>query len=273
MISDGPLDRLDRRRHRHRLAGAGRAEQRLEALARARSPPRASRSPSAGRRWARRWRRAGSCASAFESSGGCGRPVAALPAHDSHTVCMFERSLTHPSTAGGSPMADFTVKRIDDMEGAYGGAFKRARAELGVSSFGMAIIDMPPNFEHYPHARPRERRAGGGLHGAARRRRDRHRRRALPARRRPRRARRGRHGPQGPPRPGRDPPARARREARRRLRAPAELAPRPVAIRSAGRNAGDRRAQTICGACRYSARARAGTVRGTRAARRARAAT
>lgn len=53
-------------------------------------------------------------------------------------------------------MADFTVKRIDDMEGAYGGAFKRARAELGVSSFGMAIIDMPANFEHYPthdHAR------------------------------------------------------------------------------------------------------------------------
>ena len=53
-------------------------------------------------------------------------------------------------------MADYTVKRIDEMEGAYGGAFKRARAELGVSSFGMAIIDMPPNFEHYPthdHAR------------------------------------------------------------------------------------------------------------------------
>ena len=53
-------------------------------------------------------------------------------------------------------MADYTVKRIDDMDGAYGGAMKRARAELGVSSFGMAIIDMPPNFEHYPthdHAR------------------------------------------------------------------------------------------------------------------------
>jgi hypothetical protein len=47
-------------------------------------------------------------------------------------------------------MADYTVKRIDEMEGAYGGAFKRARAELGVSSFGMAIIDMPPNFEMYP---------------------------------------------------------------------------------------------------------------------------
>jgi mannose-6-phosphate isomerase-like protein (cupin superfamily) len=53
-------------------------------------------------------------------------------------------------------MADYTVKRIDEMEGAYGGAMKRARAELGVSSFGMAIIDMPANFEHYPthdHAR------------------------------------------------------------------------------------------------------------------------
>jgi mannose-6-phosphate isomerase-like protein (cupin superfamily) len=47
-------------------------------------------------------------------------------------------------------MADFTVKRIDEMEGAYGGAFKRARAELGVSSFGMAIIDMPPNYPDYP---------------------------------------------------------------------------------------------------------------------------
>jgi mannose-6-phosphate isomerase-like protein (cupin superfamily) len=53
-------------------------------------------------------------------------------------------------------MADYTVKRIDEMEGAYGGAFKRARAELGVQSFGMAIIDMPANFEMYPthdHAR------------------------------------------------------------------------------------------------------------------------
>lgn len=53
-------------------------------------------------------------------------------------------------------MAGYTHKRIDDMEGAYGGAFKRVRAELGVSSFGMAIIDMPPNFAYYPthdHAR------------------------------------------------------------------------------------------------------------------------
>jgi hypothetical protein len=47
-------------------------------------------------------------------------------------------------------MADYTVKKIDEMQGAYGGAFKRARAELGVSSFGMAVIDMPPNYADYP---------------------------------------------------------------------------------------------------------------------------
>ena len=47
-------------------------------------------------------------------------------------------------------MADYSVKRIDDMEAVYAGAFKRARAELGVESFGMAVIDMPPNIDRYP---------------------------------------------------------------------------------------------------------------------------
>lgn len=47
-------------------------------------------------------------------------------------------------------MSDYAVKRIDEMEAVYGGAFKRARAELGVKAFGMQIIDMPPNFENYP---------------------------------------------------------------------------------------------------------------------------
>jgi uncharacterized cupin superfamily protein len=47
-------------------------------------------------------------------------------------------------------MSTHAVKRIDEMEGIYGGAFKRARAELGVESFGMQIIDMPPNYEGYP---------------------------------------------------------------------------------------------------------------------------
>lgn len=47
-------------------------------------------------------------------------------------------------------MAGYAVKKIDDMEGIYLGAFKRARAELGVESFGMQIIDMPPSYDGYP---------------------------------------------------------------------------------------------------------------------------
>ena len=47
-------------------------------------------------------------------------------------------------------MAGHKVMKIDEMEGIYGGAFKRARASLGVESFGMQIIDMPPNYENYP---------------------------------------------------------------------------------------------------------------------------
>ena len=47
-------------------------------------------------------------------------------------------------------MADYTAKRIDDMEGIYRGGFKRARAELGGSAFGMQVIDMPPNADVYP---------------------------------------------------------------------------------------------------------------------------
>ena len=44
----------------------------------------------------------------------------------------------------------YEVKKIDEMEAIYRGAFKRARAELGVESFGMQIIDMPANFDGYP---------------------------------------------------------------------------------------------------------------------------
>ena len=47
-------------------------------------------------------------------------------------------------------MAGHAVKKIDDMEAIYRGAFKRARAELGVESFGIQVVDMPPNFENYP---------------------------------------------------------------------------------------------------------------------------
>ena len=47
-------------------------------------------------------------------------------------------------------MADFTAKRIDEMEAVYAGAFVRARASLGANSFGMQVIEMPPNTDAYP---------------------------------------------------------------------------------------------------------------------------
>jgi mannose-6-phosphate isomerase-like protein (cupin superfamily) len=47
-------------------------------------------------------------------------------------------------------MPGYAVKKIDDMEAIYGGAFKRARAEMGVEAFGLAVMDLPPNLEQYP---------------------------------------------------------------------------------------------------------------------------
>lgn len=47
-------------------------------------------------------------------------------------------------------MADVSAKRIDDMEGLYGGAMRKVRAELGLSSFGVQTVDLPPDFDGYP---------------------------------------------------------------------------------------------------------------------------
>jgi quercetin dioxygenase-like cupin family protein len=47
-------------------------------------------------------------------------------------------------------MAGYEIKRIDDMEAVYYGAFKRARAELDVEAFGFNVIDFPPNADQYP---------------------------------------------------------------------------------------------------------------------------
>jgi mannose-6-phosphate isomerase-like protein (cupin superfamily) len=47
-------------------------------------------------------------------------------------------------------MPDYTSKQIDEMEAAFGGGMKKARAELGVESFGMQVIDLPPNYQDYP---------------------------------------------------------------------------------------------------------------------------
>jgi hypothetical protein len=47
-------------------------------------------------------------------------------------------------------MADVTVKKIEEMESVYDGVFVRARASLGVASFGMQIENLPPDFDQYP---------------------------------------------------------------------------------------------------------------------------
>jgi quercetin dioxygenase-like cupin family protein len=47
-------------------------------------------------------------------------------------------------------MADITVKRIEDFDSPNGGGFCRARAALGVTSFGMQVENFPPHFEHHP---------------------------------------------------------------------------------------------------------------------------
>lgn len=47
-------------------------------------------------------------------------------------------------------MAGYEVKKIDDMEAVFAGSFKRARAELGIKSFGFQVMDLPPNLDQYP---------------------------------------------------------------------------------------------------------------------------
>jgi mannose-6-phosphate isomerase-like protein (cupin superfamily) len=47
-------------------------------------------------------------------------------------------------------MADYTAKRIKDMEAGFGGGFVKARAELGVSAFGFQVIQLPPEYDEYP---------------------------------------------------------------------------------------------------------------------------
>jgi hypothetical protein len=47
-------------------------------------------------------------------------------------------------------MADYTVKRLGEMQAGFGGGFVKARAELGVTAFGMQVIQLPPSYEDYP---------------------------------------------------------------------------------------------------------------------------
>ena len=47
-------------------------------------------------------------------------------------------------------MAGFVVRPIDEMEALHHGVVKLAGAELGVESFGMQVLDLPPGFADYP---------------------------------------------------------------------------------------------------------------------------
>jgi mannose-6-phosphate isomerase-like protein (cupin superfamily) len=47
-------------------------------------------------------------------------------------------------------MPDVTVKTIDEMEGIHDGLARRARAELGVTAWGMQVLTLPPDWDGYP---------------------------------------------------------------------------------------------------------------------------
>ncbi len=47
-------------------------------------------------------------------------------------------------------MADYTAKKLGEMEAGFGGGFVKARAELGVTAFGMQVIQLPPDYGDYP---------------------------------------------------------------------------------------------------------------------------
>ena len=48
-------------------------------------------------------------------------------------------------------MANYTVKRISEMETFYKGLFRKARAEVGLTAFGLSIIELEPNADNYPN--------------------------------------------------------------------------------------------------------------------------
>jgi len=67
-------------------------------------------------------------------------------------------------------MADVTVKRLDDFEAVFGGGMRRVRAGLGVTSFGMQVIELPPDFSLYPkhnHAHDEQEEVYASLSGSA----------------------------------------------------------------------------------------------------------
>jgi uncharacterized cupin superfamily protein len=67
-------------------------------------------------------------------------------------------------------MADVTVKRFDELE-SYANQFLYAGRGLGVTSFGMNVLKLPPNWADYPdhdHAKEGQEEAYVVLLGSAR---------------------------------------------------------------------------------------------------------
>jgi mannose-6-phosphate isomerase-like protein (cupin superfamily) len=70
----------------------------------------------------------------------------------------------------GAAQPDYTVKRIEEMETTLGGGMRKARAELGVSSFGIQVLEFPPNADRFPehdHAESGQEEVYLGLSGEA----------------------------------------------------------------------------------------------------------
>src|SRR5436190_5097883 len=67
-------------------------------------------------------------------------------------------------------MSDVAVMRIEEFDSPNGGGFCRARASLGVTSFGMQVENFPPHFEHFPehdHAHDGQEEVYTALSGSA----------------------------------------------------------------------------------------------------------
>jgi mannose-6-phosphate isomerase-like protein (cupin superfamily) len=47
-------------------------------------------------------------------------------------------------------MPDVTAVAIEEMEQIFGGLARRARAELGVTAWGMQVFTLPANWDNYP---------------------------------------------------------------------------------------------------------------------------
>jgi len=48
-------------------------------------------------------------------------------------------------------MTDATIKHLEQMESFYSGLAIRARASLGVTSWGMQVFNLPPSFDRHPN--------------------------------------------------------------------------------------------------------------------------